>query len=97
MNIDLQKIISDKKKEYFEKIENFCKEDEIKKFKTPFDIIYFKDIYTDEGKLKKDPFKNYINKGDCGIYTFFCNNKVKEIIKDSYPKSKKEENLSKYN
>ena len=94
---DLQEIISDKKKEYLEKIENFCKEDEFKKFKTPFDIIYFKDIYTDEGKLKRDPFKNYINNDDCGIYIFFCNDKVKEIIKDSYPKSKKEENLSKYN
>ena len=99
MNIrDLQKIISDKKKEYLEKIENFCKEDEFKKFKTPFDIIYFKDIYTDEGKLKRDPFKNYINNDDCGIYIFFCNDKVKEIIKDSYPKIKDEyKMLSKYN
>ena len=99
MNIsDLQEIISDKKKEYFEKIENFCKEDEFKKFKTPFDIIYFKDIYTDEGKLKRDPFKNKINKGDCGIYIFFCNDKVKEIIKDSYTKIKDEyKMLSKYN
>ena len=94
---ELQEIISDKKKEYFEKIENFCKEDEFKKFKTPFDIIYFKDIYTDEGKLKRNPFKNKINKGDCGIYIFFCDDKVKEKIKDFYPKSKKGENLSKYN
>lgn len=99
--IDLQEIISDTKKEYFEKIENFCKEDELKKFKT--DTIDFKEIYTDEGKLKRNPFKNKINKGDCGIYIFFCNDKVKEIIKDSYPKSKKGENqdeykmLSKYN
>ena len=99
MNIsDLQEIISSKKKEYFEKIENFCKEDEFKKFKTPFDIIYFKDIYTDEGKLKRNPFKNKINKGDCGIYIFFCNDKVKEIIKDSYTKIKDEyKMLSKYN
>lgn len=102
MNIsDLQEIISDTKKEYFEKIENFCKEDKLKKFKT--DTIDFKEIYTDEGKLKRNPFKNNINNVNCGIYIFFCDDKVKEIIKNSYPKRKKEKNqdeykmLSKYN
>lgn len=99
--IDLQEIISDTKKEYFEKIENFCKEDELKKIKT--DTIDFKEIYTDEGKLKRDPFKNNINNDNCGIYIFFCDDKVKEIIINSYPKRKKEKNqdeykmLSKYN
>jgi len=101
MNIsDFPEIISRKKKEYFEKIENFCKEDEFKKFK--IDTIDFNEI-SDEGKLKRDPFKNNINNDDCGIYIFFCDDKVKEIIKNSYPKRKKGENqdeykmLSKYN
>ena len=101
MNIsDFPEIISRKKKEYFEKIENFCKEDELKKFK--IDTIDFNEI-SDEGKLKRDPFKNNINNDDCGIYIFFCDDKVKEIIKNSYPKRKKGENqdeykmLSKYN
>ena len=50
MNInDFPEIISRKKKEYFEKIENFCKEDEIKKFK--IDTIDFNEI-SDEEKLK---------------------------------------------
>lgn len=90
MNIsDLQEIISDKKKEYFEKIENFCKEDEIKKFKTV--TIDFNEI-SDEEKLKTK-----INNDDCGIYIFFCDNNVKDIIKEFYPKSKKGENYSKYN
>jgi len=101
MNIsDFPEIISRKKKEYFEKIENFCKEDEFKKFK--IDTIDFNEI-SDEGKLKRDPIKNNINNDDCGIYIFFCDDKVKEIIKNSYPKRKKGENqdeykmLSKYN
>lgn len=89
MNIsDLQEIISGKKKEYFEKIENFCKEDEIKKFK--IDTIDFNEI-SDEEK-----FKTKINNDNCGIYIFFCDDKVKEIIKNSYPKRKKEKNQAEY-
>ena len=90
---DFPEIISRKKKEYFEKIENFCKEDEFKKFK--IDTIDFNEI-SDEGKLKRDPFKNNINNDECGIYIFFCDDKVKEIIKNSYPKRKKGENQDKY-
>ena len=90
---DFPEIISRKKKEYFEKIENFCKEDELKKFKTV--TIDFNEI-SDEGKLKRDPFKNNINNDECGIYIFFCDDKVKEIIKNSYPKRKKGENQDKY-
>lgn len=95
MNIsDLQKIISDKKKEYFEKIENFCKEDELKKIKT--DTIDFNEI-SDEEKIKTK-----INNDNCGIYIFFCDDDVKEIINKFYPKRKKGKNqdiykiLSKY-
>ena len=83
---DLQEVISGKKKEYFEKIENFCKEDEIKKFKTV--TIDFNEI-SDEEKLKTK-----INDDNCGIYIFFCDNNVKDIIKEFYPK--KRENQDKY-
>ena len=95
MNIsDFPEIISRKKKEYFEKIENFCKEDEFKKFK--IDTIDFNEI-SEEEKLKTK-----INNDNCGIYIFFCDNNVKEIINKFYPKRKKRKNqdiykiLSKY-
>ena len=83
---DFPEIISRKKKEYFEKIENFCKEDEIKKIK--IDTIDFNEI-SDEEKLKTK-----INNDNCGIYIFFCDNNVKDIIKEFYPK--KRENQDKY-
>ena len=89
MNIsDIQEIISGKKKEYFEKIENFCKEDELKKFKTV--TIDFNEI-SDEEKLKTK-----INDDNCGIYIFSCDDNVKKIIEKFYPKRKKGENQDKY-
>ena len=48
-----------------------------KTFKTV--TIDFNEI-SEEGKLKRDPFKNKINNDDCGIYIFSCDDNVKKIM-----------------